>query len=223
MKISQRQEALKKLYFLKAVGYKFINENFINLYQSGEFSDLNELNKQISHCALCALRKTANRTILGLGDKSSKVMFVSLAPSISEDQEGEHLCGMAGIKLCEMIYNSLGLKKGEFYISSILRCKFLPNEAQNAATNECFELCRPYLLEEIRLLKPKVIVALGEQVFLNLYPESLLKNSFESIRGSVLKFGDISVMPTYSHVWLMKNPSFESVFLDDLRKIKGMI
>uniref|UniRef100_UPI0023B9A425 uracil-DNA glycosylase family protein n=1 Tax=Campylobacter concisus TaxID=199 RepID=UPI0023B9A425 len=109
------------------------------------------------------------------------------------------------------------------YISLLLRCEISQNEAKNPALKSSFELCRPYLLEEIRLIKPKIIITLGEEAFMHLYPNLLSKGGFSSIRGSILKDDDRFIMPTFSPEWISKNPSFEENFIDDLKKIKGVI
>ncbi|MBR8464151.1 uracil-DNA glycosylase [Campylobacter sp. faydin G-24] len=220
MRILNSNETLNELYFLKAIGYKFINTSFSNFKKISNFDSIYELNKQIKECSLCALKKTAKHSLVGSGNKNAKIMFITLSPSVSEDESGEFLQGNLGLKLRELIFNALNLEKDEFYISSILRCKSLADNSKNL---ECFNLCKPYIIDEIRLINPHVIVALGEQVFLNLYPQNSMSMNFESIRGSILKFRDSFLLPTYSNSWLMKNPSFESIFLDDLRKIKGLI
>ncbi|MBE2983835.1 uracil-DNA glycosylase [Campylobacter sp. RM9344] len=223
MEISQKNETLKKLYFLKAIGYKFINENFIFSQKISEFADVDELNHQISQCNLCHLRKSANTALLGYGNKQSKIMFVCLAPSPNADKNAELVSGMLGAKFSELVFNSLNLNKDEFYVSSILRCKNLNLEGKDMANDECFELCRPYLMEEIELIKPSIIITLGEEAFFKLYGQNIANTNFKSLRGSVLKFQNTLLMPTYSVMWLMKNPSFEDVFCADLKKIKGMI
>lgn len=213
------REILKKIYFLKAIGYKFIDKN--SLYKSGicDFKNLDTLNLQIQNCTLCSFKNSAKNTIIGFGNKNSKIAFVTLEPNASEDESGELLSGAVADKLCFLIQKSTGLKKGEFYISSLLRCK---SNASADIKDNCYK-CMPYLTQELGIINPKIVVALGEEVFLNLYNQELKNRSFDSIRGSFLNLNQTILMPTYSISKIIKNPSLENIFLTDLNKLKGLI
>ena len=217
MKFHKNKDLLEKLLFLKAIGYNFIDENFLNLSKYQDYNSIDELNSEIKKCSLCFLRNSSKCVFTGFGDKNSKIMFVSLC------KKDDYFEGASGKILENAINNGLNLEKDNVYISSLLRCEISQNDAKNPALERSFELCRPYLLEEIRLIKPKIIITLGEEAFMRLYPNLLTKGGFSGIRGSILKDDSRFIMPTFSPEWISKNPSFEKIYIDDLRKIKGVI
>lgn len=217
MKFHKNKELLEKLLFLKAIGYNFIDENFLNLSKYQDYSDIAELNNEIKKCSLCFLRNSSKCVATGFGNKNSKIMFVAFSIKFDLFES------TAGKILQNAIKEGLNLEKDNVYISSLLRCEISQNDAKNPALERSFELCRPYLLEEIRLIKPKIIITLGEEAFMRLYPNLLTKGGFSGIRGSILKDDSRFIMPTFSPEWISKNPSFEKIYIDDLRKIKGVI
>lgn len=215
---TDRLKLLRRLFYLKAFGYRFIAPSLDISAPSPATASLDELKEQISTCSLCELSKS-RKHVLNCSANSAKIMFITDSPSISEDMSGKYLSGVAGDKFSALITQILGLTKDEIYVSSILRCKLTPNTTK---ISDCYELCRPYLLAEIDILRPKIIVALGEIVFLNLLGDAAPKQSFETIRGSTLKFNGSLLMTTYSPAWLVKNPSKEQNLIDDLIKLKKL-
>ncbi|QKG29515.1 uracil-DNA glycosylase [Campylobacter sp. RM16187] len=213
-------EILRQLHYLKAFGYRYINPSFGLHIKNNVSNDIKELEEQIKNCNLCELCKSRNNALVGSGRLDSKIMFISDTPSVSEDISGRFLEGSIGEKFCKVIYEILGLNKHEFYMTSIIKCKIHQN---NLAINLSYELCKPYLMSQIDIISPKIIVALGENVFLNLINNLERTNSFESIRGNVLRFKNSYLMATYSPAWVLKNPSKEQALIDDLNKIKGLL
>lgn len=217
MSFANKNEILRELCYLRAFGYRFISPNFGIEAVSKSAKNMLELENQISSCNLCELCKSRNHALIGSGDLGSKIMFITQMPSASEDMSGRYLDGVVGEKFCQIVAEILGIRKDEFYITSLIKCKTHSNLAPNSVN---YELCKPYLLSQIDIISPKVIVALGEAVFLNLINQA---NSFESVRGSVFRFKNSNLIPTYSLAWVLKNPSKERDFIDDLRKIKGLL
>lgn len=211
------REILKNLYLLKAMGYKFVDENTINLSKNFTQKSIDEINYEVKNCTLCALKNGSKHSICGFGDTKSKIMFVAFEPTSSDESLGEFLSGISGSKLCEMVQKSLSLKRGEFYFSSILRCK----SSQNFDQSDAISKCRPYIFDEIKIINPSIIVALGEDVFTNLGGK--FHGSYESIRGSFFKLKNATLMATFSLLSIVKNPSLEAKFLADLEKLKGLI
>ena len=78
MKFHKNKDLLEKLLFLKAIGYNFIDENFLNLSKYQDYNSIDELNSEIKKCSLCFLRNSSKSVFTGFGDKNSKIMFVSL-------------------------------------------------------------------------------------------------------------------------------------------------
>nr|WP_157887329.1 uracil-DNA glycosylase family protein [Campylobacter pinnipediorum] len=119
----------------------------------------------------------------------------------------------------ELLRKYLKFSERDFYISYLLHCK----KQMSLDLSDCFLKCRPYLDEEMNFINPKIIVALGEDVFLNLYIQNAKNSSFESLRGSFLKFGNAFLMATYSLDKIIKNPSLQANFINDLNKIKDVL
>ncbi|MGG7072977.1 uracil-DNA glycosylase family protein [Campylobacter sp. 9BO] len=200
----QNSFALDKLLFLKAIGYKFIDHSSLNLAQNFIFQNLDELKKEISSCSLCYLKNGSDSAFAGDGEIGAKILLISFSSSQIKNET-------------EAIKSGLNLSKDEFYASCILRC-----ENDKNTPNECVQMCKPYLFQEINLLKPKLIITLGANTLFSLMPE--LKNSdINAIRGSLLKFANTNLIPTFSPAWLSKNPSFKADFQNDLKKIKTML
>lgn len=217
---ANKNEILRQLHYLKAFGYRYINPSFGSQIENDVPGDIKELEEQIKNCNLCELCKSRNNALVGSGKLDSKVMFISGAPSVSEDISGRFLEGSIGERFCKLVYEILGFNKHEFYMTSIIKCKLPQN---NLAISLSYELCKPYLMSQIDIISPKVIVALGESVFLNLINNLERTNSFESIRGNILRFKNSYLMATYSPAWVLKNPSKEQALIDDLNRIKGLL
>ena len=217
---ANKNQILRQLYYLKAFGYSYINPSFGLQINNDVSTDMNELERQIKTCNLCELCKSRNNALVGSGEIDAKIMFISDSPSVSEDMSGKFLEGSIGNKFCALVDEILGLKKEEFYMTSIIKCKIPPT---NIAAGLSYELCKPYLMSQIDIISPKVIVALGESVFLNLIGEPGRKDAFESIRGNVFGFKNTRLIATYSPTWILKNPSKEQAFIDDLNRIKGLL
>ena len=199
--MSYANEILRELYYLRAFGYKFAD---FSPSSAALPSSLAELNASIKECNLCELCKSATHALTGFGDKSAKVVFVFDAPSAAEDASGKFLAG--DDKFLQNLNELAGLKKDEIYVTSLLKCKPAAKAPASA-----YGLCEPYFSAETSLVAPKLIVALGEEVFCK-----MIKN----IRGNIMKFKHSALLATYSPSVVAKNPSKKELFFSDLKKIK---
>ena len=213
-----KKQILKYLQNLKSFGYEF-HEPFDSF--SVEFknvklpNNLNELKNNVEHCYLCELSKCRRNILFGYGDSSSKIMFISDEPTKTEDELGTYYVGKTGELLAKMIENVLNIKKEDVYITSLVKCKSL-----NGINNSNFEICNDYLLKQIELIKPKLIITLGEKT----YSYSLKNNdNFSQMRGKELFFNGISLIPTFSATFLLRNPSFKKDAYFDMLKIKNFM
>lgn len=213
-----KNQLLNHLYKLKSFGYEF-HEPFD--FSSLEVKNIKlpnslvDLKKSVVHCYLCDLCKTRKNVLFGFGDNQSKVMFIYDEPTKTEDELGIHYAGNVGELLVKMIENVLNVKKEEVYITSLVKCK-----SQNGASNINFDTCNDYLLKQIELVQPKLIVLLGEKT-----ADFLLKGNenFSQIRGKELSFNGISLIATYSASFLLRNPSFKKDAYFDMLKIKNFM
>ncbi|RXI27382.1 uracil-DNA glycosylase [Aliarcobacter trophiarum] len=212
-----KNQVLKYLYNQKLFGIKYHSELNINFYSSCDFSlpnSLEELKKSVENCYLCDLSKTRKHTLFGYGDINSKLMFICDEPSKSEDELGAFFVGNAGEMLAKMIEGSLKIKKEEVYTTNLVKCR-----GKQEAKIQNFDSCNCYLLKQIEIVKPKIIVAVGERVY-----DYLLKNSgsFSKDRGKVLNFNSTNLVPIYTPLHLLKNPSLKKDTYLDMLKIKNL-
>lgn len=202
---------IKRLEFLKAIGYKYVTSDALGSV-CASYESIDALNKDVRECSLCHLRNSAKSSMLGRGDEQKGVVFILLSPSKFDDESGQIFTNEEWF--CELIKQACGLKTDEFYTTFLLKCV-----AQKAEKSHISQ-CAPYLFEELRLLNPRAIVTLGGVVFSSFFPH--IKN-LNSVRGSFFKFSNALLMPTFSPEWLAKNPSAKDDFIADISKIKGLI
>lgn len=118
---------------------------------------LQELYEEVKDCKKCSLSKTRTNLVFGVGSENADLMFVGEAPGYYEDQQGEPFVGAAG-QLLDKLLSSIGLSRNQIYIANVLKCR--PPENRDPLPEEV-ELCKPYLFEQIKIIKPLVICTLG--------------------------------------------------------------
>ena len=210
---------LKRLYQLKNLGYNYIDLIDIDSDFNEEIalpSDMQLLRQRVENCHLCSFCKTRTQTVFGEGNEDAKIVFVAHAPGATEDSIGRPFVGRAGGVLTKMIENVLELKREDVYITYILKCK--PSSAGIGAS-EIVE-CKPYILKQLELIKPKLVVALGDTAVTAL---SNAKLSISEIRGEFIDMKDYKLLATYHPSFLLRNPSLKKESYQDLLKIKSFI
>ncbi|KIE57943.1 uracil-DNA glycosylase [Methylacidiphilum kamchatkense Kam1] len=170
--------------------------------------ELNLLKKRVENCQSCQhLVAFRTQTVFGSGNPSSKLMFVGEAPGAEEDQQGEPFVGPAGQLLTKMI-KAMGLSRDQVYIANVLKCRpDIPKgqKGNRKPTPEEMATCLPYLLSQIRLINPKVIVALGATAYEGLTGKIGIKIS--EVRGKFIDFNGAFLIATYHPSYLLHNPS----------------
>ena len=207
---------LKHLYQLKNMGYKYTS---IVPYQEKEPdftlpNTLLSLKNQALECHLCDLSKTREKVVFGEGDMNADLMIVGDVPSNSDDSTGKIFTGRTGDTLTRMIENVLGLKRSDVYITNVLKCRKLDSQAPSPTNTHT---CHPYLLKEIELVKPKLIVAFGEMAYKYLTGDD---SSIVDIRGTVHEKEEYKIIPTFHPSYLLRNPSAKMEVFEDMKKIK---
>jgi len=180
-------------------------------------NEINALHSQMATCHLCDLSKSRQRVLNGFGDTNAELMIIDAYPSMIEDESGDSFSGRSGSSLKKMIENVLGLSVNSIYLTHILKCK--PSH-QNRVLDSELSSCKPYLLKQIELVNPKVIVSLGELAYTNLIKDS---NSFENVRGHSIPFENRTLIPIYHPSHLLRNPSLKKCTMGDLQLIKGYL
>lgn len=174
---------------------------------------LDELEKKINKCIKCELGKTRTNFVFGVGNPKAEIMFIGEAPGGEEDLQGIPFVGRAGQLLTKLL-KVVGIERKDVYICNILKCR--PPNNRKPLPSE-IEMCKPYLIKQIELVQPKVIVALGATAV-----EGLLniKKKMGELRGSILSFNQIPVIVTYHPAALLRNPNWEKDFIEDLNILK---
>jgi DNA polymerase len=177
---------------------------------TGGWAELEATAKACTKCRELAGRRT--QVVFGVGSRQAELMFVGEAPGADEDEQGEPFVGRAG-QLLTKIIEAMGYTRQDVYIANILKCRPpnnrvpLPEESAN---------CLPYLLRQIELLQPKVIVALGATAVRGLLG---LEGSISRVRGTWLLFQGVPLMPTFHPAYLLRNPSAKREVWQDMQAV----
>jgi uracil-DNA glycosylase family 4 len=172
------------------------------------------LEKIVAPCTKCPhLARTRTQTVFGVGNPDAEVMFVGEAPGADEDKQGEPFVGRAG-QLLTKIIETMGFKRSDIFIANVLKCR--PDMPPGSAGNRRptlveMQTCLPYLREQIDIIQPRLIVALGSVAM-----EGLLGKAepMRALRGKWHSFQNIPVMATYHPAYLLRNQS-----LSEKRKV----
>src|SRR4029077_21227873 len=168
---------------------------------------LTSVRARVSVCTKCPhLACSRTQTVFGVGNPDAEIMFIGEAPGADEDAQGEPFVGRAG-QLLTKIIRAMGLAREEVYIANILKCRpdMPPGSFGNRVPTPLeMQTCRPYLLEQIEIIQPKVIVALGAVAV-----EGLLgmRATMREMRGRWTTFGGTPLMITYHPAYLLRNQS----------------
>ena len=175
----------------------------------------------VKACTKCDLCKTRTQTVFGQGDPAARLAFVGEAPGFEEDKQGLAFVGRAGQLLTRMIL-AMGLTREEVFICNVLKCR--PPENRDPSSDEILA-CSEYLREQLSIISPEVLVALGAPA------AKTLLNTTESIgrlRGRYHDYylsgvtGDgpsIPLMPTYHPAYLLRSPDMKGKAWEDLQKV----
>jgi DNA polymerase len=178
--------------------------------------DWTALEDAVRPCTKCALHTTRTQTVFGVGSRKAQWMFVGEAPGAEEDRQGEPFVGAAG-KLLNAMLAALGLKREEVFIANVLKCR--PPNNRDPQPGEV-EQCEPYLIRQIELIQPKLIVALGRHA-----AHSLLKTdlALARLRGQRLSYQNIPLVVTYHPAYLLRTPSDKRKAWEDLRRARALL
>jgi len=208
---------LKHLYNLKTAG-----EEYFEGFESKEMkidmpNGLKELENICKNCTLCDLSKTRTNVVFGEGNPKAKLMFIGEGPGEMEDKTGRPFVGRAGQLLTKIINNVLELERKDIYIANIVKCRPPHNRVP---TIEEAETCKPYLLKQIDIINPDILVCLGKTAFMYLMESN---TPISKVRGLVFEFKGKKVIPTFHPSFLLRNPSAKKDAFKDFLLIKSML
>jgi len=165
------------------------------------------LEETVKSCRKCEhLAAFRTQTVFGVGNPNAELMFVGEAPGADEDKQGEPFVGRAG-ELLTKIITVMGLSRDDVYIANVLKCR--PDMPANTPGNRPptaleMQRCLPYLREQIAIIKPRVLVALGKTAMAGL---TGAEESMGAMRGRWFTFENIPLLATYHPSYLLRNGS----------------
>jgi len=178
---------------------------------------LQELSASLYNCQRCKLAKLGRtQVVFGVGNPHATIMFVGEAPGFYEDKQGEPFVGAAG-KLLNELLQSAGLARSEIYIANVIKCR--PPNNRDPEPDEV-ETCKPFLLQQIELIKPKVVCTLGRWA-----TETLLgrKVGITKIRGHAIRQMDIVIFPMLHPAAALHQGGLMDPLREDFQKLKTFL
>lgn len=172
-----------------------------------------ELETQCKQCTKCELCKTRTNVVIGSGNKNARLMFIGEAPGENEDLSGMPFVGRAG-KLFDKYLQAVGIERDEVYIGNMLKCR--PPKNRDPLPSEQ-DVCIEYLREQIRLIKPNIIVCLGR-----ISAMRLIDPNFKITRehGKWFHKGNFDMTAVYHPSLLLRDPHKKEDMLADMKAIK---
>lgn len=179
--------------------------------QSLMTKSLQLLRDKIGDCKRCNLFRSRNKIVFGEGSNQSGLMFIGEAPGRDEDIQGKPFVGRAGELLTSLI-TKMGLKRKDVYIANVVKCR--PPGNRDPEPHE-IGTCKSFLIEQIAIIKPSVIIALGR-----IASQSLLETTtpISALRGKVFQFRNANLIPTFHPAYLLRNRKDKHLTWKDAQK-----
>ncbi|MEW8506350.1 MAG: uracil-DNA glycosylase [Candidatus Thiodiazotropha sp.] len=190
------------------------DENAVVSRGGGKAAELDwqALQQKVKGCNDCALRAGCTQTVFGVGDPRADLLVIGEAPGADEDRQGEPFVGRAGQLLNGMLL-AMGYKREAVFIANIVKCR--PPNNRDPQPDEALS-CEPYLLRQIELIAPKIILAVGR-----ISAQNLLKSDIAvgKLRGRIHSFGNLNIplVVTYHPAYLLRSPEQKAKAWEDLQ------
>jgi uracil-DNA glycosylase family 4 len=177
---------------------------------------LDQLYRHMLECHKCPLADARTNLVFGVGNPHAEVVFVGEAPGRQEDLQGEPFVGRAG-QLLNKILESIDVDRDSVYITNILKCR--PPENRDPTQQET-ALCIPYLEQQLRLIRPKVIVAVGR-----IAAQYLLNTTAPvgQLRGRIYQRGPSKMIVTFHPAALLRNPNLKRDTWQDMKMLRKIL
>lgn len=184
---------------------------------AGGAEALAAVRSSIGDCTRCKLHGLGRKTIVfGSGNPEADLMFVGEAPGADEDEQGVPFVGRAG-QLLTKIIEAIGLRRDDVYIANVIKCR--PPGNRNPEPDEV-ATCEPFLAQQIDIIKPRVIVALG-----TFAAHLLLRTDapISRLRGVVYGFRGAQLIPTFHPAYLLRSPERKREVWEDMKKVRALL
>jgi len=187
------------------------------VFSKNQAEALTAVRADIGDCTRCKLHTLGRKQVVfGVGNANADLMFVGEAPGADEDLQGEPFVGRAG-QLLTKIIEAIGLTRDDVYIANVIKCR--PPQNRNPEPDEV-ETCEPFLFQQIDIVKPKVIVALGK-----FGAQTLLRtlDPISRLRGRVYSYRGAKLVPTFHPAYLLRNPSSKREVWEDMKLVRSLL
>src|SRR5690606_25615696 len=172
---------------------------------------------RLADCTRCKLHAGRTQVVFGEGNPRARVMFIGEAPGFHEDQQGRPFVGPAGQLLDRIITGGMGLRREDVYIANVNKCR--PPNNRDPEPDEV-AACLPFLREQVRLIRPEVIVCLGRVASSNLLGTTL---HMRALRGRALTYEGIPVVVTWHPAYLLRNPAAKRETWEDIKRVHRLL
>ena len=174
------------------------------------------LEHDCENCRECSLWETRTNVVFGVGSRNAEVLFIGEGPGANEDAQGVPFVGRAGHLLDDML-EIIGLKREDVYIANIVKCRPPQNRDPQPAESEA---CMPWLREQFRLLKPKIVVCLGR-----IAAQRMIRKDFSVTKehGQLYEKGGILFMGTFHPAALLRSPQNKPAAFADFTALRDNI
>jgi len=176
---------------------------------------LRQLEQICLTCRQCHLAETRTKVVFGAGNPQADLLFIGEAPGVNEDLQGLPFVGRAG-NLLDKILAAIGLKREQVYIANVLKCRPPQNRTPNAGE---VDKCEPYLLKQIEIIRPKLIICLGLTAARTLLR---VEYNLEQMRGQIFRYHAVDLIVTYHPAALLRNENLKKYTWEDFKKIKNL-
>jgi uracil-DNA glycosylase family 4 len=183
--------------------------------RSQSLSELADLYKEIQVCQKCVLSQGRTHAVPGEGPEDADIMFIGEGPGFHEDRQGRPFVGAAGNYLEELL-EKIHIKREEVYITNVVKCR--PPGNRDPQADE-IDACRPYLDQQIALIRPRLIVTLGRFSMQRYFPSA----SISRIHGQPKRVGSVIYYPMFHPAAALHQPRWRSLLEEDIVKIPDLL
>ena len=214
----QYRELFGNEIFLQLKNYSIIGDNSQKKKKRKSNSyDLISFNDEIKNCLKCDLGKTRKKFVFGVGDFNASLLLVGEAPGEKEDLSGEPFVGRAGKLLDKMLTAINRSRENDVFICNVLKCR--PPDNRDPSKEEISK-CEPYLVNQIDLIQPKLIVALGRVAGKTLLG---VDKSLKDMRNTIHSYHGTNLIVTYHPAALLRNSNWKPDAWNDFKWIRTLI
>lgn len=212
----QRMELGEKVIFrpfdMEIPGHDTVEQTAYSIDEFEKTESLDDLYRAICECQKCPLGQSRTNLVFGAGNPNADIMFVGEAPGADEDRLGEPFVGRAG-QLLNRILAAMKLERQDVYIANILKCR--PPNNRDPQPDEAL-ICEPFLHQQIKLIKPKVICCLGRIAAHRLLQTNM---SLGQMRDQWFDYHGTTLMVTYHPAALLRSNQYKRPTWDDMQKL----